>query len=72
MFKQTSAECSKTPDCYCVPMGDCFMRKIIFDIDNCQLGVPLDMIDAGILDLDVTSFNKAGLQANANFEVGYI
>lgn len=69
LFLQTSNNCPGTSDWYQLSNGECFKERLVFDVDNCLLGVPMDMIVNGIYVLKVTSMNSATLSSSAEFEV---
>jgi hypothetical protein len=69
LLLQISENCPGTSDWYQLSNGECFKEKLVFDVDNCLLGVPLDMIDSGIYVLKVTSMNSATLSSSSAFEV---
>lgn len=66
---QTTESCALTHDCYCVPMGLCFMRNITIEINNCHLGVPIDVIATGYYNLNITSHNTASLGTSTLIKV---
>ncbi|XP_063420411.1 uncharacterized protein LOC134705619 [Mytilus trossulus] len=67
---ETTEDCAKKADCYCVPMGQCFTRTMTFDFDNCLLAVPLELIDSGTYSLHVTSYNTARLPSFSVIQMG--
>ena len=69
LLLQTSNNCPGTSDWYQLSSGECFKEQLVFNVDNCLLGVPMDMIDNGIYVLKVTSMNSATLSSSAEFEV---
>ncbi|XP_063420410.1 uncharacterized protein LOC134705618 [Mytilus trossulus] len=71
-FSMTKTSCSSTPDCYCVPNGQCFMRSVNLEINNCDLGVPISLINKGTFNLLVTSVNTASLQTRSIFQAGAV
>ena len=66
---QTAAECATITGCYCIPNGECFIRSFVFNINNCILGVPIDMVDSATYYLRITSYNMASLVTSAIFQV---
>ncbi|XP_052094849.1 uncharacterized protein LOC127730466 isoform X2 [Mytilus californianus] len=71
-FSVTKVYCSSTPECYCIPKGQCFMRSVNFEINNCDLGVPLALLNEGTFYLSVKSVNTASLQTASIFQVGEV
>ena len=66
---QTAAVCATITGCYCIPNGECFIRSFVFDINNCILGVPIDMVDSATYHLRITSYNMASLVTSTIFQV---
>ncbi|CAG2246094.1 unnamed protein product [Mytilus edulis] len=66
-------ECELIPfDCKCVPMGECFLKDTVLDINNCWLKVPIEQVANFVLLLEVTVYNSAMLSSKRLKTIGMV
>ncbi|XP_062589689.1 uncharacterized protein LOC134251304 [Saccostrea cucullata] len=65
------SECSTIDDCYCIPMGECYKKKMEFDFDNCWLATDKSLLTKDIFVLEIEAFNQAMLSSEVTrYELG--
>ena len=55
--RSTESQCSGHTECYCIPVGDCFIKSQYVDVSHCELK---EYVETS-LNMDIIVQNQAGL-----------